>query len=371
MGIPSRFHADWNKMAKLIVHRSLNTQPGERVLIHADPDYFPELIEQVRMEVVRAGAYELGSLMRDTDGLHALRTRLRRREIPELKQAEDAVVEDLFNLADIYIWLPTDCGMADYQTEEILTRWQGRSVHFHWITGIADQHVLQVFSEMLERALYIDYEALKSRQGRIIEALRGATVRVTDERGTDFTVDVMPDAHFHHGNGDASRDFIAKHARPGSARDREVELPCGLVRTVDIVNPAGCIVAPNQTYGGAYAAGRFVGTMRFEFDDGRLQNVTSEHHSDWVAARWAEETGDRDRIAELNIGTNPELKMIPGISDIPYYGYGEGILRVDIGTNWESGGSLKSSYHQWLTFTDATVTAGGATIIENGKLVID
>jgi len=369
MGIPRSFQTDWNRIARLIVRQSLNTQPGERVILHADPEYFPELIEQVRMEIVRAGAYEVGCLMRDTDGLHALRTRLRRREIPELKKGEDDAIEALFNISEIYIWLPTDCGMADYQTEEILTRWQGRSVHFHWITGVEDPHVLQMFSEMLDRALFIDYDALNAQQARIRSMLDGARVRVTDDRGTDFEVTIRSGAHFHYGNGDASREFIDAHAR--SARDREVELPCGLVRTVDLADPSGHIVAPNQTYGGAYAAGRFVGTMRFEFGDGRLQSVTSEYHNDWVATRWAEETGDRDRIAEFNIGTNPELKMVPGIADIPYYGYGAGVVRIDIGTNWESGGDLRSSYHQWLTFTDASVTADGVPIVEKGRLVVD
>lgn len=371
MGIPRNFQTDWNRIAKLIVRDSLQTQPGERVILHVDPTYFPELTEQVRMEIVRAGAVELGCLLRDSPGLDALRGRLRRREIAEVAEQEDAALASLFDLADIYIWLPTEWGMAPYQTEKILTRWQGRSVHFHWITGVEDPHVLQVFSEMLERALHIDYAALDARQRRLMDALRGATVRVVDGRGSDFTVDVAGDAHFHHGNGDASKAFIQGHARPGSARDREVELPCGLVRTTDISNPRGRLVAPGQTYAGGHAAGRYVGTMIFDFADGRLQTVTSEHHADWVAARWAEETGDRDKIAELNIGTNPELRMIPGIDDIPYYGYGEGVVRIDIGTNWESGGALRSSYHQWLTFTDATVTADGKTVVQGGALVIE
>lgn len=371
MGIPKDFHADWNRIAGLIVRGSLKLQPGERVILHVDPTYFPDLAEQVRIELVRAGAVELGCLLRDSPGLHAARGRLRRRAVAETRKAEDAAIEALFNLADAYIWLPTDWGMADYQTEEILTRWGGRSVHFHWITGIDDPHVLQVFSEMYERALFIDYAALDARQRRIIKALDGATVRVTDARGSDFTVEVARDAHFHHGNGDASGDFIARHARKGSARDREVELPCGLVRTVDLKNPSGRLVVPNQTYGGAHAAGRFVGTMTFEFADGRLKKITSEHDSDWVAKRWAEATGDRDRIAEISIGTNPELRMVPGISDVPYYGYGEGAFRIDLANNWESGGGLRSSFHQWLTFTDASLSANGTPVVERGRLVME
>jgi hypothetical protein len=238
-------------------------------------------------------------------------------------------------------------------------------VHFHWITDVDDPAVFQAFSQQYVRALFIDYDALDARQSRIIDAMRGATLHVTDERGSDLLLDVAADAHFHRGNGDASREFIAAHARPGSARDREVELPCGLVRTVDVANPRGRLVAPNQHYGD-----RFVGTMTLDFADGRLARIASGRHADWVARRWGEETGDKDKVAELNIGTNPELRVIPGIDDIPYYGYGEGIIRIDLGENWESGGTLRSSFHRWLTFTDATLTAKGVRVVERGNLVL-
>ena len=360
------FQTDWNRIAKLIVHQSLATQRGERVLLHVDTNYFPELIEQVRIEILRAGAVEVASVLRDSPGLDAARRKLRRREEPALREMEDAAIGALFDICDIYIWLPTSWNMAMYQTEHILTRWPGRSVHFHWITDIEDAHVFQKFSEAYVRGLFIDYAALDERQLRLIDALRGSNVRITCPRGTDFSVDVAADARFHRGNGNASREFIAKNARPGSARDREVELPCGLVRTIDIRNPRGRLIVADQQY-----RGRFVGTMRYEFSGGRLSELGAERHEDWVRRCWREEeTGAKDQAAELNIGTNPELKPIAGIDEFPYYGYGAGIVRFDIGMNWESGGPLDSSFHRWLAFADATLTANGRTVVERGELVI-
>lgn len=360
------FQTDWNRIAKLIVHQSLKIEPGERVLLHVDPNYFPELTEQVRIEVVRAGAVEVGALLRDSPGLDALRKKMRRREEPALMEMEDKTMSALFDLSDVYIWLPTSWQLAAYQTEHILTRWQGRSVHFHWITDVVDGHVFQKFSEAYVRGLFVDYAALDARQLRLIDALRGSRVRITCPRGSDFSVDVSDQALFHRGNGDASRKFIADNARPGSARDREVELPCGLVRTIDIANPAGALVVPNQYY-----RGRFVGTMRYTFANGRLSELGAERHEDWIRHMWhTEETGAKDQAAELNIGTNPELRPIEGIDDLPYYGYGAGIVRFDIGMNWESGGPLASSFHRWLAFPDATLTANGKTIVERGELII-
>jgi hypothetical protein len=46
------------------------------------------------------------------------------------------------------------------------------------------------------------------------------------------------------------------------------------------------------------------------------------------------------------------------------------VIRVSVGDNAESGGPYRSSYHQWFFLTDATVTANGQAIIEQGKLVL-
>jgi len=137
------FHADWSRIAKLIVHQSLRIEAGERVLLHVDPNYFPELTEQVRIEVLRAGAVEVGALLRDSPGLDSVRSKLRRRERPELRLMEDKAQRALFDISDVYIWLPTSWNMAMYQTEYILTSWQGRSVHFHWITDVDDPAVFR------------------------------------------------------------------------------------------------------------------------------------------------------------------------------------------------------------------------------------
>ena len=69
------YPCDWAKIAKLIVGQSLKVQPGERVIIHTDPTYFPALLEQVRIEIVRAGAVELFTGMLHSTGLEAARRR--------------------------------------------------------------------------------------------------------------------------------------------------------------------------------------------------------------------------------------------------------------------------------------------------------
>jgi leucyl aminopeptidase (aminopeptidase T) len=361
---PFDYDADWTRIARLIVRDALALEPGERVLLHADPTYFPALLEAVRIETVRAGAVELAAHMLHPPGLERVRQELRRREDPALRAIEDRAMAGLFDLADVYVWLPTSWRYNVMQTEEILTRWPGRAIHFHWIMDAVDAGLFRTLSRIYEDALWVDRAALTAHQRRGIAALRTSRVEITDPRGTRLRFSLR-DAHFHLGNGDASRAFIAEHARAGSARDREVELPAGAIRTVDATDVEGVVVTGPETF-----AGRQVGSLHLEFEDGRLRRLTSEHHRAFVEAVWGAQTGDRDRLGEFNLGFNPRLAMQPGVPFIPYYGYGSGIVRLSLGDNVESGGPWRSSYHQWLFLTDATVTADGRPIAEAGRLVL-
>jgi leucyl aminopeptidase (aminopeptidase T) len=365
MGIPYDYQTDWARVAYLIVHDSLRMAPGERVLIHADPTYFPALTEAVRIEINRAGAIELAAHMLHPPGLERVRRELRRREDPMLRAKEDRAVADLFALADVYIWLPTSWAYNVWQTEEIIKTWPGRAVHFHWIMDTSmDAGLFRRLSELYDAALWPDYGALTAHQRRVVATLQDAEVEVTDSRGTRLRFELRG-AHFHLGNGDASKAFIDGYARPGSARDREVELPAGAIRTVDVRRTEGVLVTPPETF-----AGRQVGSVRLTFADDRITGITSQYHAGWLEAAWRTHSGDRDRFGEFNVGVNPKLAVLPGLPAIPYYGYGAGVIRVSVGDNTESGGPYRSSYHQWFFLTDATVRANGRLVIEHGRLVV-
>ena len=362
-GNPVEFDCDWGRVARLIVHESLKTQPGEKVIIHADPTYFSALTEQVRIELVEAGAVELAVSMVNSGGLEAVRRSHRRREDPALIDMEDRAMTSVFDLADIYIWLPGFWQINPGQTEKILKTWPGRSIHFHWVIDPNDPVEFSLLSKMYEQALFIDYESLDSRQQELIATLRTTSVQITNPAGSDLTFE-LKDAHFHRGNGQASKEFISSHARDGSARDREVELPAGAIRTVDITNTQGRLVCSDETF-----FGRQVGTLTYTFSDGRITSVESQHHSDYVQAVWGIQSGDNDRIGEFNLGVSPALTLLPDYpKTVPYFGYGDGVVRISLGDNQESGRDVISSYHHWLFLTDATVKAGGVTLVEHGSL---
>ncbi len=362
-GIPVEFACDWGKIARLIVHDSLKTQPGEKAIVHADPTYFPALTEQVRIELVRAGAVEFSVQMVNSGGLEAVRRSHRRREDPVLVDMEDKAMASMFDLAGIYIWLPSFWLINPGQTEKIFKTWPGRSTHFHWVIDLNDPVEFGLLSEMYEKALFIDYAALDSRQLELIATLLNSTVQITNPAGTDLTF-TLKEAHFHRGNGQASKEFISSYARPGSARDRKAEPPAGSIRTVDISDAQGRLVCSGETF-----LGRQVGTLIYTFENGRITSVESQHLNDYVQAVWGIQTGDKDRIGEFSLGVSPGLPNLPEYSEsVPYFGYGDGVIRLSLGDNQESGGDVISSYHHWLFLTDATVKADGKTLIERGKL---
>jgi leucyl aminopeptidase (aminopeptidase T) len=227
-----------------------------------------------------------------------------------------------------------------------------------------DAGLFRRLSELYDAALWIDYAALTAHQRRVVELLRNSDVEVTDPRGTRLRF-TLRNAHFHLGNGDASKAFIDGYARPGSARDREVELPAGAIRTVDARDVQGTLVTPPETF-----AGRQVGSVRLDFRDDRIAGITSEYHAAWLEGVWRSHAGDRDRLGEFNLGVNPKLAVLSGLPAVPYYGYGAGVIRISVGDNAESGGPYRSTYHQWFFLTDATVRANGRLVVEHGRLVV-
>jgi leucyl aminopeptidase (aminopeptidase T) len=191
--------------------------------------------------------------------------------------------------------------------------------------------------------------------------LRGAKVRVTSPAGTDLTFQIPHDAWFHHNTGEASRQKVAA-AR--SVRDREEELPAGVLRTTAVTDVEGKLVAT------VFSASKG-DAVTVTFRNGRIVKVEPHGGAGNEFAKWYDgATGDRDKVSELVIGTNPNLTPIQPSGFMPYYGYGAGVIRIAVGENWESGGPLRTGDHQdwWLYVTDGTLTANDAKIVDRGAL---
>jgi leucyl aminopeptidase (aminopeptidase T) len=357
---------DFARWARFIVRDFFVVQPYEKVVIMADPSYYPELLDAIRAELLEAKAIELGTMLFDGEAMFARRSTVRpRASDPEFKKQSTAAARALYEKADIFLWLPyrygTGSELGDWrELEHLVEGTHARGLHFHWIQGRQiTQGAIEALSAIYAAALDIDYAALSAHQDRAIGVLKGREMRITTPLGTDLRVQVRQDSWFHKDDGRIDR---ARAAAARAVRDREMELPAGALRFVpDISTTEGRLVV--DRWGGGQV-------VTFTFAQGRIVSVTAKTGQDAVAAAWTRQTGDKDRFAELVLGMNPKLPHEGPSGQLPYYGYGAGILRIALGDNWESGGANRSSLEAWFYLTDATITAGDVTLVKDGKLVL-
>jgi leucyl aminopeptidase (aminopeptidase T) len=371
---------NWTALAEQIVIRTLQLQVGERVLYLADPSVHPDLLDAVRATVLKAGGIEHATLLNWTPRLAALRTPQGWHPDEEARQREDRAALELFQTADVLIWLPPDWlrrGAFTFgQSEWVLGRWRGRSVHFHWFPEPGrppDDPVHERLSRAYERAILdLDYAALRSRQERLVSAIRGRTLRVTTPDGTDMTVRLSRDGWYCLNDGVVSR---AKALRAVCARDREEELPCGAVRTLPLADSAHGVIRYRRRqaiFSASVGLDAYTDQLDLVFDHGHLTALRVAHDQAELNRQWEAQTGDKDRLSEIVFGTNPLLPLhVEGARVPPYWAFGAGGFRFHLGDIVESGGPFKSSFAAECWLTDATVEADGETIIRDGRLLVE
>jgi len=353
---------DWTRIADLVVVRTLALAPGERVVIHHDATRDGRLVSALRAAVARAGGVVTGELVWPTGATAAVYDTMSPRTLEARVAREDSSYLRLLREADVYLWLhaPSHHDLPR-RIEKLIAASEVRAIHFHW-TLPPDPAEAATAAAMYERAIAVAPAELDRLEGAMERSLKGARVRLTSPGGSDLTFTIPADAWFHRNTGLATRDKVATGR---TTRDREEELPAGVLRTTDIQNVEGKLVATT-------IQGTKAGTVVVTFSAGRVTGIEGEGTAGrWLTAAFAAASGDNDQPAELVIGFNPALLPMLPSGFMPYYGYGAGIVRIAIGDNWESGGRNRARDHweQWLFVVDGTLTAGGTELVRDGKLV--
>lgn len=369
---------DWEAIAHRVVERTLDVQAGERVVYLVDPYLYPEFFHAVRAAVLRRGGVEqatmLGWSRRITGELRNPRGQARD---PDARDSERRAHLELVQTADIFMWLPTDFRFRSHtrlESEWILNRWRGRGIHFHWFPDPGTELTDPINTELqriYERAiLELDYGWLRERQQRLVDRIRGQTLRVATAAGTDLTFALPSDGWYHINDGDASR---AKALRAVCARDREEEIPCGAVRALpapDSVNGIVSLRGPVSYNGDGLPIRDLWDELDLVFKDGHISELRGGSNQATLDAAWDELTGDKDRLGEIVFGTNPLLTTPPGARMPTYWGFGEGMFRLHLGDNIESSGTFSSNLRINLFLRDATVDVNGELLIDEGQLVM-
>jgi hypothetical protein len=333
-------------LARRIV-TALAVERGERVLLRYDPSTLGGLEPEVKAQLEAKGA-----------------------KVESLQYGSAPDLAERLARTDIYIWLPAgDRAETPADQRAALAKWldekRGRQIHFHWNGGTRDADGLPVphtapYDAVYVSALDIDYAALSKRQDRAIALLRSGEARVTTPDGTDLRFQVG-DRPFNKQDGDASKQ------RMSQARvrvDREVELPAGVLRVAPVESSAnGVLTIPKARFGDV-----IVTRARLEIVNGVVVKASAET-GDQALQAFLKSAPGASKFREFCLGFNPKLVVPPGSTALPYYGYGDAVVRLSLGDNEEVGGSVRGGGVRWLFFPNTTVSVGGRTLVKDGKLV--
>lgn len=205
---------------------------------------------------------------------------------------------------------------------------------------------------LLSSGLTADFEAIKPKVEKLASILTvGKTIRVTTEKGTDFTV---------------------------SIENREGRALTGFANTKDI-SAAHCVeasIAPVEGTGN----GRLVidgsipgiGLMEedviVEIKDGQAISITGGKQAEEFQ-ELLESKNDAEnniyQVAEFGIGMNPECRLENSmLSDEGVFG----TVHIALGTNKFIGGTILAKGHYDMVFKDAVIEVDNRLVMENKKL---
>ena len=362
---------DYPAMADKIVER-LALLPGEKVLLLCQPGKFSEIVPALRYSLAKAGAVDLGCLEVLQEPVPLAWDQ---GVLAKSAAAAQAMLRTALREVDAAVMLP---GAAPrhpaYAAIQDLLRQGGarRTVHFHWDGGGAPSAAAlpgqpvpaqPIIDATYQRALlHTDYVGIAAVERQFAQALHAGEVHVTSVLGTDlkFRTGDRP-VNLQDGNASAAR------ARTGVVLvDREIELPCGVLRVAPLEESVEGVIAfpPSQW------SGRPVEGLRLRFAKGRVVEVSASSGKDAVLAELKEGGPGSDMFREFALGFNPELAVPERGPWIAYYGYGAGVVRLSLGDNSELGGKVASGHVRWNFFSDLSVTVADTPWVKDGKLIV-
>ena len=133
---------DFARWARFIVREFFAVQPHEKIVLMADPSYYPELLDAIRAELLEAKAIELGTILFDGRDVAARRASVQPRTTdPEYKRLASEAMRRLYEQADVFMWLPYRYGVGQERgdwrpLEHLVEGTRIRGLHFHWVMGL-------------------------------------------------------------------------------------------------------------------------------------------------------------------------------------------------------------------------------------------
>ena len=310
---------DLERAIQTVVDRCLAVQPGEDVLVIADPAT-EALALGLRGAAEQAGADAVLALMSERE---------------ENGTEPPAPVAAALQAADVFI-APTTKSLSHTQARKRASDNGARGATLPGVTA-----------EMLGRVMAVDLDTLKQRSRAVADLLTASDeAHLTCPRGTDLTIDLT-------GRTGLSDD--GDLTAPGAFGN----LPCG----EGFVAPAGgrgrLLASSLASVGLATEE-----PVEIEVDDGRL---TSCAHPDFVA-RLDAPGPDGRHLAELGVGTNDRATLTGNVLEDEKI---LGTVHVAFGASAGIGGTVSVPVHLDVVVTDATLTIGATPVLRDGSFVLD
>ncbi len=181
----------------------------------------------------------------------------------------------------------------------------------------------------------------------------GKEVRLRTQEGTDLRMRL------------AGREVKLSDGKIHEApvdRPSEVWLPAGEVFTApDAATVNGTVVVPLAEYRGIK-----IKNLRLTFTSGRLTNIEAAQNANLLKEAIAASSGDKDVFSFIDIGVNPNSRMIPK-SDYCSFEMA-GMVSIGIGIAPWSGSPNDSDYAHVFFVPRATVEVDGKAVVRDGKI---
>ena len=213
---------------------------------------------------------------------------------------------------------------------------------------------LAAWQRMLLAASTVDFKALGDKVGKVASMLRSGSVKITDAKGTDFSLRLA-------GREPYQDDCIVDSNDLDHGRN--------------VANiPGGDVLAcPDEAYADGHIVfdrpaqfmGKWIGGVRLNFKNGVLTDYQARLNADLLKASYEKASGEKNRIAVFGVGVNPKAR-----AGFLQDSLASGVVTIGIGGNDDIGGSNKTDFYFAGVLTKATLTVDGNTIVENGKLMV-
>jgi leucyl aminopeptidase (aminopeptidase T) len=306
---------------RTIIHDCLAIQPGEDVLVIADPPRLG-LGQALREAAAQAGADAVLALMdeREIDGT----------EPPPTVAAALAA-------CDVYM-APTTRSLSHTPARKRASDAGARGATMPGAT-----------EDMLARVMAVDFETMAARSNAVAALLDGAgEARLTCPRGSDFRIDLT------------DRRGLADDGRL-TERGAFGNLPCGEA-FIAPVNGEGTIVASSLA-----RLGLTEPPATLTVTDGHIVDAQDGLGADFLALLQAHGAPGTN-LAELGVGTNDRAQLTGSVLEDEKI---LGTVHVAFGASAGIGGTVSVPIHLDVVILDASLVVDGRTVLDSGRYALD